>query len=102
MPASELQTSSRRPDMDANVAGMTLVVDPFEQIVPVGVHLHDLAQLPIAVPGLHHLLASNGLVDPGMLLGIDQSLQSVALQNFEPVPSRCCQTRAARSLVTPM
>src|SRR5438034_999773 len=59
-------------------AGTTLMVDLLEEIFPLRIDVHDLPQLPIAVPRLHRLLARDGFVDSRKVLGIDQASEAVA------------------------
>ena len=63
-------------------AGMTLVITRLEKIVPIGVHVHDLTQLPIAIPRFHHFLSSDRVVDTIMLLSIYKPGQTEALTEF--------------------
>jgi hypothetical protein len=63
-------------------AGTTLAMKLLEEIVPFRIGVHDLPQLPIAIPGLHGFLAGNCLVDPSMFFCINQSREPIALAKF--------------------
>ena len=72
-----------------------------EEIAPIGIILFDQLQLPGTPPFLDGLLARDRHVDIGKGLGVYELKHPIAMRKLAPLPFRCCQTRFARSPVTP-
>src|SRR5690349_13846021 len=56
---------------------MTLLIEHFVEVVPVGVHLTDQLELPRTTPLLDRLLARNRLVDAVVELVPDEAVDAI-------------------------
>jgi hypothetical protein len=50
-----------------------------EEVVPPRVHGFDGPRLPLSPPCFHRFLAGDGLVDPLIMLAIDEAGEAIAL-----------------------
>ncbi|CAM3227048.1 hypothetical protein SPAN111604_11610 [Sphingomonas antarctica] len=54
------------------------------KIAPIGIQLPDQVQLPTTFPSFHLLFSRDRIVDPVVMLGVDQSDQALFLTEFRP------------------